>query len=134
MNSVSFNAGPALVGNVAISQVNSDWNASSGYAQILNKPAITTYGLANDTTAGVVKTNPNYPITNALTTTGSITPSYLSTLDTLQYPSTQRTLPSTQSWRSVTYGNGVFVAVAYGSNVAATTSPDGITGHRELYL
>ena len=39
---------------------------------------------------------------------------------------TQRTLPSIQEWRSVTYGNGVFVAVSYNSNVVAT-SPNGIT-------
>ena len=39
---------------------------------------------------------------------------------------TQRTLPTSASWRSVTYGNGVFVAVAVSSTIAAT-SPDGIT-------
>jgi len=38
----------------------------------------------------------------------------------------QRTLPTSASWQSVTYGNGVFVAVAYGSSIAAT-SPDGVT-------
>jgi hypothetical protein len=39
---------------------------------------------------------------------------------------TASTLPSSQYWKSVTHGNGVFVAVAWGSNVAAT-SPNGIT-------
>ena len=39
---------------------------------------------------------------------------------------TQRTLPASADWYSVTYGNGVFVAVAQGSSIAAT-SPDGIT-------
>ena len=39
---------------------------------------------------------------------------------------TQRTLPVSASWQSVTYGNGLFVAVAYSSSIAAT-SPDGIT-------
>ena len=34
---------------------------------------------------------------------------------------TARTLPSWQYWSSVTYGNGVFVAVAGSSNVAATS-------------
>ena len=38
----------------------------------------------------------------------------------------QRTLPASAGWYSVTYGNGVFVAVAYGSTIAAT-SPDGVT-------
>ena len=38
----------------------------------------------------------------------------------------QRTLPSTGNWRPVTYGNGVFVALAYGSTTAAS-STDSIT-------
>ena len=38
---------------------------------------------------------------------------------------TQRTLPTSSDWQSITYGNGLFVAVAY-SGIAAT-SPDGIT-------
>ena len=39
---------------------------------------------------------------------------------------TQRTLPASATWYSITYGNGLFVAVALGSAVAAT-SPDGVT-------
>ena len=39
---------------------------------------------------------------------------------------TQRAMPVSTAWYSVTYGNGVFVAVAYSSTIAAT-SPDGIT-------
>ena len=39
---------------------------------------------------------------------------------------TQRFLPASASWQSITYGNGVFVAVTYNSLIAAT-SPDGIT-------
>ena len=39
---------------------------------------------------------------------------------------TSRTMPSSQNWTSVTFGNGLFVAVSSGGNVAAT-SPDGIT-------
>ena len=34
---------------------------------------------------------------------------------------TARTLPSPASWESVTYGNGVFVAIAYGGTAAATS-------------
>jgi hypothetical protein len=36
---------------------------------------------------------------------------------------TQRTLPSASAWRSVTYGNGIFVAVAEGPSTIAATSP-----------
>ncbi|MGV3667672.1 MAG: hypothetical protein ACO1NV_16220 [Leptospira bouyouniensis] len=35
---------------------------------------------------------------------------------------TSRTLPTSVNWRSVAFGNGVFIAVAFGSNIA-TTSP-----------
>ena len=34
---------------------------------------------------------------------------------------TQRTLPASADWQSVTYGNGVFVAVARSSTIAATS-------------
>ncbi len=40
---------------------------------------------------------------------------------------TSQTLPSYQSWTSVTYGNGVFAAVARGPSAVAATSPDGIS-------
>ena len=39
---------------------------------------------------------------------------------------TQRTLPASAGWYSVTFDNGVFVAVADNSSIAAT-SPDGVT-------
>ena len=45
---------------------------------------------------------------------------------TSQYSALATTLPSSATWYSVTYGNGVFVAVA-SSTTAAATSPDGIT-------
>ena len=40
--------------------------------------------------------------------------------------SAQATLPRAMSWRPVCYGNGKFVAVAYGTNIAAY-STDGVT-------
>jgi hypothetical protein len=40
---------------------------------------------------------------------------------------TARTLPSSAEWSSVTFGNGIFVAVAQGPSSIAATSPDGIT-------
>jgi len=41
------------------------------------------------------------------------------------FSSVQATLPASVTWASVTYGKGLFVAVATSSNIAAT-SPDGI--------
>ena len=40
---------------------------------------------------------------------------------------TQRALPVSTAWNSVTYGNGVFVAVSYNSAIAAT-SPVNLIG------
>ncbi len=46
-------------------------------------------------------------------------------VDLLQF--FQSTLPSSQTWQSVTYGNGAFVAVAYGSTAAAYSTNGGVT-------
>ena len=51
-------------------------------------------------------------------------PSWLSRYGGITW--TQRAMPVSTNWQSVTYGNGLFVAVAYGGAIAAT-SPDGIT-------
>ena len=40
---------------------------------------------------------------------------------------TQRTLPASANWTSVTYGNGVFVAVAGSPATIAATSTDGVS-------
>jgi len=40
---------------------------------------------------------------------------------------TLRTLPARANWRSVTYGNNTFVAVAYDNSTTAASSTDGIT-------
>jgi hypothetical protein len=40
---------------------------------------------------------------------------------------TQRAMPATANWWSVTYGNGMFVAAAYTSTMSAASSTDGIT-------
>jgi hypothetical protein len=40
---------------------------------------------------------------------------------------TNRTAAEANSWRSVTYGNGLFVAVAFGGTNRVMTSPDGVT-------
>ena len=50
---------------------------------------------------------------------------YAAPSDLLQF--FQSTLPSSQSWSSVAYGNGAFVAVAYGSAAAAYSTDGGHT-------
>ena len=46
--------------------------------------------------------------------------------DSAGFAATQRTLPASANWSQVAYGGGTFVAVAFGSAIAAT-SADGIT-------
>ena len=49
--------------------------------------------------------------------------------DSAGFAATQRTMPTSANWYSVTYGNGTFVAVSVGGGVTsiAATSTDGIT-------
>ena len=81
------------------------------------------------TTSGpvtVVEVVPTGTITPTPTNISTVTVTPTATLTPIPGLTwTARTLPRSQNWSSVTYGNGVFVAVAYGSAVAAT-SPDGI--------
>ena len=68
--------------------------------------------------------NPTTPPPAASTPTNTPTP-------IPGYSWTPGTLPSSQNWTSVTYGNGMFVAVCVSSSSSpssvAATSPDGIT-------
>ena len=90
----------------------------AGAYQVVSGNAISaTSGGATTTTAG------NYvPFSLTVPTT--------QTSLTLALVFAQRTLPTSTQWASVTYGGGLFVAVA-GANGASTTiaasSPDGIT-------
>lgn len=49
------------------------------------------------------------------------------TSDGITWTARASALPSTATWCGVTYGNGLFVAVATGSTTAAASSTDGIT-------
>ncbi|MBK9502653.1 MAG: hypothetical protein IPO06_25375 [Leptospiraceae bacterium] len=101
-------------------------------------PAITSYiQEGGSLSAGILGTSPATITTAQITSqiqfldnTAIIvdTPTTTTTTTTPAVPGstwTARTLPSSQVWRSVTYANGVFVAVGNGTAVA--TSPDGIT-------
>jgi hypothetical protein len=67
-----------------------------------------------------------YTPTNTPTATITATPTFTPTVTPTPMPWTAETLPSSQNWTSVAYGNGIFVAVAAGPSTVAATSPDGI--------
>ena len=79
-------------------------------------PKMSTYDLITD--GGV-----NYP--NAAYDLGIPAPTSMPTL-TLGSPWTEGTGIASANWKAIAYGDGIFVAIAYGSNVSAT-SPDGVT-------
>ncbi len=67
-----------------------------------------------------------YTATTTPTGTSTSTPTFTPTITPTPMPWTAETLPSSQNWTSVAYGNGIFVAVAAGPSTVAATSPDGI--------
>lgn len=66
-----------------------------------------------------------YRVAATNSATGSLTYSSVSSA-TPNMLWTSGTLPTANPWRSVAYGNGVFVAITFNNTVAAT-SPDGLT-------
>ncbi|HRG49117.1 MAG TPA: hypothetical protein PLG41_23120, partial [Leptospiraceae bacterium] len=112
-------------GLVLQNNAGNDLTVASGAASFTFSTAVAS-GTAYAIT---VKTQPTGLICTVTSGTGSATANVTSvslTCDSIGSSWTARTLPSSQSWNSVTYGNGVFVAVTPSSTVAAT-SPDGIT-------
>lgn len=103
-NLTSCTATPSLPVGLTL---NATTCAISGTPSTAN-PTTTTYKITGTNSNGSTSTDIGIQITS----NGSVW--------------TQRTLPSSRRWMSVAFGNGVFVAVAYASNVAATSS-DGIT-------
>jgi hypothetical protein len=83
-------------------------------------------------TAGVLSVLPTATVDNtrlAITNNTEVSPAVLQNAANFfaeKLQATQRVLPVSAGWISVTFGNGVFVAVAQSSSIAAT-SPDGIT-------
>lgn len=60
------------------------------------------------------------------TNSGGSTNGYNTSTDGITWASSSRNLPSSQAWQTVGFGGGFFVALAYGSTVAAR-SADGIS-------
>ena len=85
--------------------------------------------LANVGTPGTVGDATHYPVVTTDAkgrVTGMVATAVPSSgVDLLQF--FQSTLPSSQTWYSVAYGNGVFVAVAYNSTAAAYSTDGGVT-------
>ena len=116
--------------NVAITTITPTFTGT--VTSCTSSPALHT-GLSIDNTTCAISGTPttwqaasNYTIT-ASNVSGNTTATISIAVTSDGSTWTARTLPSSQSWNSVAYGNGVFVAISgshIGSNVAAT-SPDG---------
>jgi hypothetical protein len=83
--------------------------------------ATVTSSPTNTSTPAVPFTPTNTP-TVTITSTSTFTP----TVTPTPMAWTAQTLPISQAWTSVTYGNGVFAAVATGPSTVGATSPDGV--------
>lgn len=82
-NAITLNADGIYVSSGA-AQVNSDWNASSGVAQILNKPTIITYTGGNgiDITSGIISLAGSLSTNTSINANGH-TLSFMSNVSTL---------------------------------------------------
>ena len=86
-----------------------------------------TLSLSGPSNQTAVNGNATFAVTAAVSDNSSLSYQWEEALLTAGGETwTQRTMPASEYWRSVTYGNGLFVAVGSQSNIAAT-SPDGIT-------
>lgn len=113
----------ATVNNIPAAQVNSDWNAASGVAQILNKPTIPT---VNNATLTIQKNGTNvqtFTANSSTNKTANITvPTKVSELtNDSGYTTNTGTITAVQA-------NGTSVATSGTANIpAATTSAYGVT-------
>ncbi len=90
-------------------------------------PALPTGLTLNNTTCAISGTPTTWQAATSHTITATNSGGNITANLNIQVTSdgstwTARTLPSSQNWSSVTFGNGIFLAVSSGSNVAATSS------------
>ncbi|NCY17380.1 MAG: hypothetical protein EBX39_11560, partial [Actinobacteria bacterium] len=111
------NGGAAITNYKYSTDNGSSWTA---FSPAVTTPTVTIGGLTNGTTYSVKLRAVNSAGDGAASDAVSVTPA---AVDAVTW--TARTAAEASSWTSVTYGNGVFVAVAADGKVM--TSPDGVT-------
>ncbi|MTA78115.1 MAG: hypothetical protein F2520_07635, partial [Actinobacteria bacterium] len=112
--------GGAAITNYKYSTDNgSSWNA---FSPAVTSSSVTIGGLTNGTTYSIKLRAVNSVGDGAVSDAVSVTPAVV---DAVTW--TARTAAEANSWSSVTYGNGVFVAVAYSGSNRVMTSTDGVT-------
>ena len=114
---------------IPAAQVNSDWNATSGVAQILNKPTITTPTLQEVTTAGAITTN-TIRVESLSDDYSIISPDTIGTVKTID--EIDETYAYLSNLGSLNLGNGDVESRLRNTNVTAATVtlefPDKVTG------
>jgi hypothetical protein len=120
---IAFTAGAdggAAITNYKYSTDNgSSWNA---FSPAVTSSSVTIGGLTNGMTYNIKLRAVNAIGDGAVSDAVSVTPAVV---DAITW--TARTAAAANGWRSVVYGNGVFVAVAGGGTNRVMTSTDGVT-------
>jgi hypothetical protein len=120
---IAFTAGAdggAVITNYKYSTDNGgSWTA---FSPSVTTPSVTIGGLTNGTTYSVKLRAVNSAGDGAVSDAVSVTPAVTGAVTW-----TARTASEANSWQSVTYGNGVFVAVASDGTNRVMTSTDGVT-------
>lgn len=129
---LSFNGSPfSFIQSTVITTITP--TVTGSVTSCSSSPALPTGLIINNTTCAIsgtptsVQTVTSYIITASNSAGNATATISITVLTNIALSWTRRTnLPSSISWRSVAFGNGVFVTVAASSSTAAT-SPDGIT-------
>jgi len=113
------NSGAAITNYKYSTDDGSSWTA---FSPAVKTPSVTIGGLTNGVTYSVRLRAVNSVGDGAMSDAVSVTPAVV---DAVTW--TSRSAAEANGWASVTYGNGVFVAVAYDGTNRVMTSPDGVT-------
>ncbi|MBU6329729.1 MAG: fibronectin type III domain-containing protein [Acidobacteria bacterium] len=119
---IGFTAGAnggAAITNYKYQINDGSWTA---FSPAVTTPSVTIGGLTNGTTYSVKLRAVNSAGDGAVSDAVVVTPAVV---DAVTW--TARTAAEANSWKSVAYGNGVFVAVADSGTNRVMTSPDGVT-------
>ena len=119
---IAFTAGSNNGGAITNYKYQINDGSWTAFSPAVATPSVTIGGLTNDTTYSVKLRAVNSVGDGSISSAVSVTPADVNALNW-----TGRTAPEANNWQSVTYGNGLFVAVSFDGTNRVMTSPDGIT-------
>ena len=121
---IAFSAGANGGASITNYKYQIDDGSWTAFSPAVTTPSVTIGGLTNGTTYSVKLRAVNSVGDGEISSAVSVTPADVNALNW-----TGRTAPEANQWESVTYANGLFVAVGWSNSVAnrVMTSPDGVT-------